>query len=355
MTPQTQNLGTMQAAVVVLIVSLLLALLFLLAGGLAALGFRWMGWWGRTRKIFRVTAAGYLLFLPTFLFLLSPLLFSYLLVHAGTRPMDRQLRETPADYGCTYRPVRFPSRDQIQLSGWLLPGKATLPVLVVGHGLFRDRHEMLERTCHLNRSGYPALLLDFRGHGESAPAPVSLGFQERLDLLGACDFLRQETGTSRFILFGVSMGAVAALHAAPELHPGPEAIVADSPFSRLDSTVRRHVRLFLHLPVFPFADLFVWNLTRLAGFQGRDLDSLAAVRRLETTPLLLLYGSQDQRMPEDTAREIFVAIPDSRKELYFFEGAGHGHAYRSDPQRYLNVILSFLQSLRAEELPPSPR
>lgn len=321
----------------------IIALLFATAGFLVwlvlvALKFRQKGW-----KIFKGTALSLLLFLPLFLFLIFPLLLSYRVANSSTRPQDQRLAHTPATYGIDFMDVRFPSRDGVTLDGWLISGEDTKPTFLLCHGLFRNRQEVLRRACALNKRGYSSLLFDFRSHGKSERESISLGFQERLDVLGAYDFLKKGQNKKTFALLGVSMGAVAVLHAAPDLECDIEAIITDSPFLSLEETVAHHTDLVLGLPSFPFADLFIWNLTRIGGYTQADLNTPKALKKIREVPILLIYGRDDRRTPAAAARVIFDAIPHRRKRIVFFEGATHGAAYRSDPEKYLKEMVEFLE------------
>jgi pimeloyl-ACP methyl ester carboxylesterase len=326
---------------VIVIVSLLISVVFALGGGLVwlaarALRIRSAGW-----KIFKGTLFSLLLFLPMFVFLITPVLLSYWVSGFGTRPPERRLIDTPADYGSDFIDVQFPSRDGLMLRGWLMEGEETKPTLIFGHGLFRSRREGLERGSALNKRGFSVLLFDFRNHGKSDPQSTSLGFLERLDVLGAYDFLKEKTERRRFVLFGVSMGAVAVIHAAGDFQQDLEAIIADSPFQSLNETVTHHTGM-LTLPSFPFAHLFVWNFTRINHYAAEDLNTLEALRRLDEIPVLLIYGKEDRRLPPSGIQHIFDAIPSTKKELVVFENATHGAAYRVNPTLYLNTVLEFL-------------
>lgn len=301
------------------------------------------------RRVFKTALVVWLICLPVLFFIVAPILTSNLVFSgAGTRPRDVGLERTPQNCGRAYQDVRFPSRDGIQLSGWLMDGQADLPAIVLSHGLFRNRHEVLDRGCALNNSGYPVLLFDFRGHGshegKSGRAGTTLGFNERLDVEGAVDLLRSRRSNPDVVLMGVSMGAVADLLAAPDLSPPPVAVIADSPFQNLHKTVARHAWLLLKLPSFPFTQVFCWNLSRMAGFDPDQFDTLAALRKVPQVPVLLIYGSDDKRMPKETARAVYQGIPSPRKDLEFFDKATHGKAYEVDPQRYIRLVLDFLST-----------
>ena len=325
----------------IIVVSLLISVVFALGGGLVwlaarALRIRSAGW-----KIFKSTLFSLLLLLPVFVLLITPVLLSYWVSGFGTRPPERRLTDTPADYGSDFIDVEFPSRDGLMLRGWWMDGEEAKATLIFGHGLFRSRREGLERGSVLNKSGFSVLLFDFRNHGKSDPTSTSLGFLERLDVLGAYDFLKEKRERRRFVLLGVSMGAVAVIHAAGDFQQDLEAIIADSPFQSLNETVAHHAGM-LTLPSFPFANLFKWNLTRIAQYEAEDLNTLEALRRLDEIPVLLIYGKEDRRLPPSGIQNIFDAIPSANKELVVFENATHGAAYRVNPTLYLNTVLEFL-------------
>lgn len=331
----------------ILIISASVGLVFALAGFLIWIILFIFRVRGHGRTIFRRSLAAYLVALPLFLFFFLPLLLSYLLSSASTRPDERNLTSNPNTFGRPYESVRFQSRDGVQLAGWLLPGRPAQPALIFSHGLFRNRNEVLERCARLNSMGWTTLLYDFRSHGKSGPARITLGYRERLDVLGAVDFVRQAAGRERVIVAGVSMGAVAGLLAAGEDPSRIGGVIADSAFISLKSTIRRHTSLMLGLPPFPFVELFNWNLSRLGDFPPEQLNVLEALPQLETVPILLIYGSEDRRMPPEVARELYQEIP-GPSELLMVAGAGHGEAFEVRPDLYVDTVTRFFGEVAAE-------
>lgn len=326
----------------VVFVAVALAALFAVAGLLTWLVPRLFKRRPSFRKVAKRFGIAYVGTLVVVTFLVLPLLASYMISKASTRPQDRDLTETPATYGRPFREVTFSAQDGVILSGWYLEGDLDT-VVAWTHGLFRDRHEVLERACKLNELGHPVLIYDLRSHGQSTPSTLTMGWSERLDALGAYEWLRAENPNGRITLIGVSMGAVATLMAAPEVSGTLIGVVAESPFNSLRETVGRHVNIFLKLPGFPFSNLFVWNLSRIGRFDANALDCTEASRRLGDIPVLLIYGGDDERMPEQGGRSLLshLASPESRMEV--FPGAGHGHAFDVDPERYVDLVHSFIE------------
>jgi alpha-beta hydrolase superfamily lysophospholipase len=276
-----------------------------------------------------------------------PYWFSSLITRAGTRPMDRQLTATPANFGAQFKDVEFVTSDNVKISGWLLPSRDKHATIVYSHGLFRSRRELMERAIDLWKLGYGALLYDARSHGESGKARVSMGYWERLDAEAAVKFLREEVHTDdRIVLFGISMGAAAALLAAAET-PEVAAVISDSSFLSFNDTVDHHVRLFLHLPTFPMANEFKFFIERKAGFDASKLDALDAVKRIGDRPILFIAAANDRRMPPEIAQTLYNACASSKRDLLVVNGPGsdiHGHAYQASPQFYIGRVAQFLDN-----------
>ena len=276
-----------------------------------------------------------------------PYWFSSIVTRAGTRPMDRQLTTTPADFGAQFKDVEFETSDNVKISGWLLPSRNKHATIVYSHGLFRSRRELMERAIDLWKLGYGALLYDARSHGESGKARVSMGYWERLDAEAAVKFLREEVHTDdRIVLFGISMGAAAALLAAAET-PEVAAVISDSSFLTFDDTVNHHVRLFLHLPTFPMANEFKFFIERKAGFDASKLNALDAVKRIGDRPILFIAAAHDRRMPPEIAQTLYNACASSKRDLLVVDGPGsdvHGHAYQANPQFYIGRVAQFLDN-----------
>ena len=291
----------------------------------------------------RFSLYSFLVAYPAVSLLLIPFLFAQLISGAGTRPQDIRLTLDPKEFGCHFEEVVFESRDGIDLAGWWMDGDPQKTAFVIAHGLFWDRKEVTERGCRLRQLGHSVLVYDLRRHGKSGRGPTTMGYQERFDVLGAAEFVQQRQ-SSALVVMGVSMGAAASLMAVSEMAKAPRAVIADSSFASLRGTVRKHTRLFVGLPGFPFADVFVWNLTRLGGFSADAFDLLRVFTESgDWPPTLLIYGSEDARMPAETARSLLEALPTPHKQLVFFEQANHGDAWEADPGRNLSTITSFLQ------------
>lgn len=154
-------------------------------------------------------------------------------------PPRSRLWATPADLGLAYEDVHFPARDGVRISGWFVPAEGEAadkkPAVVLVHGwpwnrlgaandspltklLGNEPVDLLRLAHTLHHAGYHVLSFDLRNHGQSAAAsPVTFGWQEAKDLLGALDCLasRPDVDSGRLGVVGFSMGANTILFSLP--------------------------------------------------------------------------------------------------------------------------------------------
>ncbi len=270
---------------------------------------------------------------------------------AGTRPQDREDRATPGDFGNSYRTVLLESEDGVRLSSWLI--RAQDPAgcsVVLAHGLFRSRHEVLDRAAYLVRRGCHALTLDLRRHGESAGDHTSLGYFESLDVVAGARFLRREYPRDRLYLLGVSMGGAAAARAGALIVDDIAGVVLDSTFRNAPEVVDRYAELLLGLPPFPAGDLTLIGLGLTAGFEPGEMDVEKFSARLGAgdVPILVIAGDEDRRAPTDVQAAVFRANGHPASRMIVVEGATHGRPCVVNPRICEAALAEFL-GLRGEE------
>ncbi|MGH7600622.1 MAG: alpha/beta hydrolase [bacterium] len=299
--------------------------------------------WRWVRRILMIL--GILVFL--FFFAVVPLFFSHVITHASSRPMDRDIKMSTVPDGLAAQEISFKSSDDVPLSGWYFPREGAPAAIVYCHGLFRSRLEMLDRAEKFWQAGYAGLLLDFRRHGKSGGELTSMGYLERLDVIGAVHFLRDSLQFKQpIVVHGVSMGAAAALLAAAD-DSAIAGLIVDSSFLSFDETITHHAKTWLGLPKFPIVDELILFTKWRAGFSSEDFDMRRAVQKIDDRPILFFAGSADTRMPPEIAKALYDASPSAHKNLVIIPNAKHGAAFRTDPETYTQAVLHFLQTVCA--------
>ena len=277
-----------------------------------------------------------------FFLVVLPVGGSFLITNSRFKYPEKGPRE-PKAVGLPVEEVEFKTSDGLTLRGWWSPGESGNPVLIFCHGLNRSRLELLERGAEAHKRGYGVLLFDLRNHGASDRAHTTLGILESQDVKAASDFVRMKAPDQPQVLWGVSMGAATALLAVRD-YGGFAGVVSDSAFPSFRETIEHHVHLLFRIPSFPVANMIVW-LTGVRMHMDPDSgDVEAAVRKFGNVPVLFIAGGNDRRMPPGVAKRLYEANHSPLKKLIVVPGAGHGEAFSTNREQYLEAVFSFLKS-----------
>lgn len=285
---------------------------------------------------------------------------------AFSKPLP--IEQTPTDFGLDYRNVAFLSWDDgVQLRGWLIPGigancQPTLKHTIIAvHGAWQNRTDpavgLLDLCCALARAGFAVLTFDMRGHGESQIAPFTLGYSERLDILGAVDFLSSGSlpypalGRPRWIGgYGISMGASALLYAAAR-EPAISAVVADSAYAEMAATIERELPQRSRLPRF-FTHGTLFAARALYGVDVAAVRPVEVVADIAPRPLLLIQGGADTMNPASSLTYLAHAAesaPQAHVVSWRVPNVPHAQAFHQEREAYVSLLISFFaQSLDHE-------
>jgi dipeptidyl aminopeptidase/acylaminoacyl peptidase len=245
---------------------------------------------------------------------------------------------TPEDIGLAYEDVRFTTDDGVTLAGWLIPaGRDTRSAVVVMHGFSGHRLPELAAFVPWLQERYHVLQFDFRGHGDSGPAAVTLGSHERRDVAAAVRFL-ESRGLGPIGLFGISMGAATAIVSAPDLPVA--AVVADAPYAELHHPVGNRMGEL----GYPWSTLGARLIVTAVSLRTRTrlADPIRKVARIAPRGLLVIVPQEDRLIDARQGERLFEAAREP-KELYVVPGAGHAEAYAVAPEAYRSRVLNFLE------------
>jgi pimeloyl-ACP methyl ester carboxylesterase len=273
---------------------------------------------------------------------------------------QKPLYATPASLGLQFKYVTFPSRvDQVQLKGWFIPG--VLPngkltsqrTIILVHGTRANRADksagLLNLSGDLASHGFAVLAFDMRGAGESPPAPLSLGYFEQRDVLGAVDFLRSgpvpypDLGRPRIIGgYGVSMGAATLLMAAAQ-EPAIRAVVSDAAYADIIPILEREVPERGHLPpLFTPGGLIAARVLYGMDFYAvRPVDFVATIA---PRPIFFIHGTRDTYVPMLNMNILAAAArtaPHAHVQTWLVPGATHAQSFDTEGAVYIDRIVAF--------------
>jgi alpha-beta hydrolase superfamily lysophospholipase len=241
--------------------------------------------------------------------------------------------------------VRFATSDQEDLGAWWFDGAPGKPVVVLLHGLGGCRSVLLSRVARLEGGQYPMLALSLRAHGDSSGDVVDAGWSARHDVVAAVEWIEEHRPGARIVVDGASMGAAAALFAAPELGERVSGYVLECPYRDLCTAVKNRLDCFLP----PVLDRIAWaGLCAVSPWFMPDMDRIAPIEFAasipRSTPVLILASSSDTRARPEEARELLEKL-DGHGELVFFENADHDRLVETHPEQWTQVVTKFLEKI----------
>lgn len=296
----------------------------------------------RKRSV-RLAAAGFLALVVVLYGLVS------FLIAQGVTKADRDPQEDhPTNYGLVFDDVEFLSRRKdVSLSGWYLPGQDSSPHLIFVHGIgsVRSGDNAVELAARMVDLGYNVLLFDLRGHGSSGGDKVSGGFFEKLDVLGAFDYLVERgVDPSRIGLMGFSMGAATSIMAAAE-EPRITAVAADSPFADASDLIAREAARKTPFPEW-MMPIFI-PTTKLMAKQiyGIDIGSLVPEKSVAELgyPVIVIHGLADDRIPWEHGQRVASAAYEG-SSLWLVPGVDHVDAFLTHPDEYVARVSEYFGS-----------
>ncbi len=245
---------------------------------------------------------------------------------------------TPFEIGVPAEDVTFTTADGVRIAGWWFDDEEADAVVICCAGHRGSKSTMLGIGPGLHKRGYAVLLFDFRGNGDSADGPQSLGHHERLDLRAAVDWVNKRRPDTRIVVVAYSMGAAVAVQEAAE-DERISALVADSPFTTISDVVaanfrRRRLPFRFLVPV-----VSAWTALRY-GYHFEQVRPIDAIGRIAPRPVLLLHGTQDRVIPFEHGQRMASV---GRVPLIAFEGADHCGGYFQDRPAYLELVARFLR------------
>lgn len=257
---------------------------------------------------------------------------------------------TPFELNLPAEEVTFdPLYGKHKVSAWYVPYSGATTTIILCPGYREKRADMLGLCAHLWRSGHNVLVFEYYGHGAVVGVPVTLGYREINDFLGAVTYARQRAPHARIGAVGYSMGAAVTIMGAARTKE-VEAVVADSAFATHKSVIDYAVRRTIHLP-FVFFDHITDRLLWLrAGYRFSQVEPLRDISHLAPRPVLIIHGEKDTIVDPHDAPLLYNAAGEP-KELWMLPGVDHCGAYFADRVAYVNKVAAFFDHYLRETKP----
>jgi len=265
------------------------------------------------------------------------------------RPSSPAAREMASAMDAAWEAIAVQAGDGIRLDAWYFQPRAwNGRAVLLLHGIGNRREGMRAHIALFLRGGYAVLVPDSRGHGSSGGGVIGFGIHETDDLRRWLGWLRAAKAIQSVYALGQSMGAAILLQSLP-VEPRIRAAVAEASFCTFPDIAydRLAGRAFLGASA---ARFFLWPVVepgllwgRLRyGLNLRNVAPVEAIRR-NSTPVLLIHGSEDRNILPWHSRALYEANPSSTV-LWEVPGAGHVTVLFEHPAEYERRVVSWFQS-----------
>lgn len=235
--------------------------------------------------------------------------------------------------------VRFTTYDEVELAAHLYLPEAKSewsPGLLVcpGFGSTKERHA--DFGAMAAQAGFATLVLDLRGHGESAGQVDANIFN---DVAAGVLFLqnRPEVNPMSIAIRGSSMGGWLAIHTAAHLKDVSPVAAYCPPNEMMLMTLLEEVALVQRghtSPVITYTPPRV-NVNSMMQLLYR-VDLARAARRLGPRPLLLVHCEGDQEVPVHISQRLYDEVREP-KTLWLLPDCDHNFA-QHDPATNARVL-----------------
>lgn len=226
-------------------------------------------------------------------------------------PRRHEVSETLAGAVVPGETVRFRASDGVLLSGRFIEGRPGMPPVLLCHEHGKDATSLLDMAALLQGAGFHVLTFDFRAHGHSEGDRSTMGVAEKRDVIGAVDYLEARGGSGPVGVYGVGMGAYAAVLAAGDRRT-IRVLVLDGLYPDFRSVLRRRV--------FGDASLAERHVGFVAdvAFSALNMGALDPGRAADVLPglvgrhVLLIAPAGDTRLA-DAMEAMYASIPEQRE------------------------------------------
>jgi pimeloyl-ACP methyl ester carboxylesterase len=241
-------------------------------------------------------------------------------------------------------PVSFESTDGVTLAGFFIKRKHAKYNVVICHG-YRSLKEFMYGYIDLFPD-WNILLFDFRSHGNSDGKITSLGYHESKDVIAAAGYLKnlakqQQVAHLPTVIFGFSMGGAAALKAAESEPDLADALVIDSTYAQLNSTVLKTYSSKTLLPFYPFFPVITWLFNYFTACDIYQMNPDECVQHI-AKPILFIHAARDTFVSSKNVLMLYANIQNKRSKIWIGPPCRHGSLHSLHPQQYHYKVDTFL-------------
>ncbi len=253
--------------------------------------------------------------------------------------------------------IQFPPLlGDYQVNGLFIPRQGATTTIIICPGYRRTYGDVLGMSKHLWLAEHNVLVFEYYGHGSVIGVPITLGYREINDFLGAVEYAKKRVPSAQLGALGYSMGGAVTIMGSARSQE-VKAVIADSAFathwSGVEVAIHRTLRFSSHWPR-SIIGLLHWITDQIlwlrAGYRFNQVEPLQDIKKLAPRPILLIHGLNDTTVDPGDAQLLYQAAG-KPKALWLLPNTEHIKAYFTDSPAYVARVTDFFdQRLKGIQL-----
>ncbi|GEM_PF-1043527 len=246
--------------------------------------------------------------------------------------------------------------------------------ILICHGFMCDKIDSGLLRSLFPRGKFNFMTFDFRAHGDCSDGQCcTLGRDEKYDVIAAARFLKDHVALTGkpIIVYGFSMGAVAAIEAQAKDAGLFSAMILDCPFESTENVLKRSLdsikfslfgyefalpgRGVLQRCVFhPYVQSLVKIILRtITQWAPKNIDVTAypikpveSVKKI-SVPVFYISCKHDEKVSVDAIKALFQCTSSVYKQLWITNGRRHFDSFFYNPEQYSDRVRQFVLNVIA--------
>ncbi|MGE5680562.1 MAG: alpha/beta hydrolase [Bacillota bacterium] len=235
--------------------------------------------------------------------------------------------------------------DSITLKGLFIHALTDKPygTVIILHGIASSRESQLDMAENLSVQGFNSIVFDLRAQGESGGTYCTFGYYEKFDVSRYIDeSLKRYKNSAPFAVMGHSLGGAIAIQAMAK-DKRIKCGVVSSTFTSLKEITFDYMKRLTGIPFRFVSDISLKNSEKIARFPV-DVVSPEEYAKKVCQPVLLIHGTNDERISINYGKRIFKNLKSPDKQWYPVKGANHNNLWEIGGKEYQRRIAGFLKT-----------
>lgn len=225
---------------------------------------------------------------------------------------------------------------------YIIPKMDSDIFVVLVHGYGAAPRNMGVYAKHYYELGYNIIAPSMNGHADSETQRITMGWEDRLDIIDWVNYIVEDYPNAKIILHGVSMGSATIMMSLGEQLPENVLVaIADCGFTSIWDIFDEKINKVINIPGNPI-------LTSANNFNkiisGFDFKKASAVEQLKkaTVPTLFIHGEEDTFVPFEMLQKLYDAAA-CEKAMVTIPEAPHARNSIVNPELYWSNVDEFIK------------